>query len=255
MFCRIAATCLNYCSIGRSSNILFNNALKSNIIPIATFKDLPEPPKVEVTGFPETSRIKILPKQPTYPSYLKPPKMTRRLKHMRGPETVHNKLIHNQYGIMALSGGSLKYGHYEMIRNGIMRNLDRNKMFAVWRIDGPSKPKTKHGHGKKLGGGTGAIDHYILPIKRGRMIIEVGGQLPFDVVFRSLQEIAEKLPFPAAVVNQEILDKWQKEEDMIKSENINKLNWEWCIKNNILNSIQHVGRYDIEFSHLGPDCR
>jgi large subunit ribosomal protein L16 len=72
---------------------------------------------------------------------------------MRGPELVHNKLIHKQYGIIALSGGSLKFGHYEMIRMAVNRMINQERAFAIWRVDPPSKPKTKHGQGKKLGGG------------------------------------------------------------------------------------------------------
>jgi large subunit ribosomal protein L16 len=63
--------------------------------------------------------------------------MTKRIEDMRGPELIHNKFIHKQYGIVALAGGNLKYGHIEMIRTTINRNLDANKSFAIWRVDPP----------------------------------------------------------------------------------------------------------------------
>lgn len=197
----------------------------------------------------------MITKTPTYPAGLKAPKMPRKLELMRGPELVHNKLIHNQYGVMALSGGSLKFGHFEMMRNILNKSLDRNKMFAVWRIDAPYRPKTKHGQGKKLGGGVGGIDHYITPVKRGRMIIEVGGHVEYQKVVRTLMQIAQNLPFPALPVNADILKKWNDLDEEIKSQNENPLRWEWCIKNNILNCLQFVGKYDLEFAHMGPDCR
>lgn len=194
-------------------------------------------------------------KQPTYPPGFLTPKMTKRVADMRGPELVHNKLILKQYGIVALSGGELKYGHFEMIRNSINRNLDLKRSFAIWRVDPPWKPITRHGQGKKLGGGKGAISFYTTPIKRGRVIVEVGGIIPHVITDRILIDIAQKLPFPAKMVCQQDLEAWDKEEKYIKENNINKLKWEWCIKNNILNVINYVGKYDIEFSHLGPDCR
>ncbi len=60
-----------------------------------------------------------------------------RLEKVRGPETIHNKLIHKQYGIVALSGGQLKYGHFEMMRTTINKKLDIKKAFAIWRVDPP----------------------------------------------------------------------------------------------------------------------
>ena len=33
-----------------------------------------------------------------------------------------------------------------------------------------------------MGGGKGAIDHYVTPIKAGRVIVEVGGPIEFEEV-------------------------------------------------------------------------
>lgn len=70
--------------------------------------------------------------------------MAKRVHDMRGPELVHNQLIHKQYGIIALSGGQMEFGHFDMIRNSVNRKLDMTKTFAVWRVDSPWKPITKH---------------------------------------------------------------------------------------------------------------
>jgi large subunit ribosomal protein L16 len=109
--------------------------------------------------------------------------------------------------------------------------------------------------GKKLGGGKGGISHYTTPVKRGRVIIEVGGSLPLEFLWRVLIDVAQKLPFPAKVVSQNDLDEWEKEKLEINSQNLNRLRWEWCVKNNVLNVLHKVGKYDVEFSHLGPNCR
>ena len=181
--------------------------------------------------------------------------MKRRVLDMRGPELVHNKLIHKQYAIVALSGGQLKHGHFEMMRSTINRKLDMTRMFAVWRVDPPWKPVTIHGQGKKLGGGKGEIDHYVTPVKRGRIIVEVGGTLNVESFSRTLIDVAQKLPFAARFVSQDDLEKWAAEDEDIRTKNQNKLRWEWCIKNNILNCLNTASKYDIEFSHLGPNCR
>jgi large subunit ribosomal protein L16 len=201
--------------------------------------------------------------------------MTKRVADMRGPELVHNKLIHKQYAIVALSGGQMEYGHFNMIRNTINFNFDMTKTFALWRVDPPWKPITRHGQGfclekilclkkinfhkliigKKLGGGKGPISHYTTPVKRGRIIIEVGGSLPLEFLYRTLIDVAQKLPFPAKVISQKDLEQWEKNDEDIRKNNQNKLTWEWCIKNNTLNVLNYVGKYDIEYSHMGPNCR
>jgi large subunit ribosomal protein L16 len=79
--------------------------------------------------------------------------------------------------------------------------------------------------------------------------------MEFETIFRTLHNVAERLPFPAKVVTQQMLDDWEKQEQHIKAENRNNLNWEWCVKNNILNCVNYLGRHDLEYAHLGPDCR
>lgn len=148
-------------------------------------------------------------KVPQYNNSLKPPKMTKRLMLLRGPELVHNTLLHKQYGIMATQGGRMKHPHYEMLRlskfteakvnneqggfftnfcvfdcfwTGIGRRLDVSRMFAIWRIPAPWQPITKKGQGMRMGGGKSAIDHYATPIKAGRIIIEVAGRCEYAEV-------------------------------------------------------------------------
>jgi large subunit ribosomal protein L16 len=36
-----------------------------------------------------------------------------------------------------ISGGQLKYGHFEMIRQAINKKMDIKKAFAIWRVDPP----------------------------------------------------------------------------------------------------------------------
>lgn len=50
--------------------------------------------------FPEHRKLKFVEKVPVYPSNARPPRMQKRLKLMRGPELVHNELLHKQFGIV-----------------------------------------------------------------------------------------------------------------------------------------------------------
>lgn len=69
-----------------------------------------------------------------------------------------------------------------MIRLTIARHLDQKIMFAIWRVDPPWQPITKKGQGQRMGGGKGAIDHYVTPVKAGRIILEVGGKCEYAEV-------------------------------------------------------------------------
>ena len=42
-------------------------------------------------------------KVPPLPPNVRPPKMTKSLRFMRGPELVHNFLLHKQYGVIVSS--------------------------------------------------------------------------------------------------------------------------------------------------------
>lgn len=59
------------------------------------------------------------------------------------------------------------------------------RMFAIWRVDPPWQPVTKKGQGQRMGGGKGAIDHYVTPIKADRIIFEIGGKCEYAEVKKS----------------------------------------------------------------------
>lgn len=73
----------------------------------------------------------------------------------------------------------MKYEHFEIIRLGLVRKLDFKRMFSVWRVDPPWQPITRKGQGQRMGGGKGAIDHYVTPVKKDRVIVEVAGKCEF----------------------------------------------------------------------------
>lgn len=191
------------------------------------------PPKLPDFEQPERAKLKVLPREPIYSPQVGSFLMQKKLRLMRGEEEVHNTLLHKQYGIIALKGGRLKYGHLEMIRMTLVRKLDFNRSFAIWRVDPPWQPVTKKSQGMRMGGGKGAIDHYVTPIKAGRVIIEVGGLAEFYEVKRILNHISQLLPFEAMTVNQKMLDKMKAKEKKLEEDNLNPWTWKYIIQNNM----------------------
>lgn len=98
-----------------------------------------------------------------------------------------------------------------------------------------------------MGGGKGSIDHYVTPIKAGRIIVEVGGHCEFSEVKGFLGLVAHILPFKAEVVSYESLK--QKKERSIARENSNQnpYTMKYIIKNNLGRSHHWVSPNDRKY--------
>jgi len=202
-----------------------------------TFKDVLMPPL-------ENRTLPVLEAVPALPITCKPIKYQRRPYDERGPELIHNRLMYNQYGIIALGGGKLTIEKIDRIRNVINKYLDTKKAFAVWRIDPPWKSATKKGVGKRMGGGKLSTHHYYTPVKSGRILVEVGGMIEFEEVYYFLNSIAVNMPMPCAAISSEIINDLAEQEKAIREKNVNPINYKRCIQKNILNC-----RYDMAWDN------
>ncbi|ROL45385.1 39S ribosomal protein L16, mitochondrial [Anabarilius grahami] len=152
------------------------------------------PPDFSDVVLPEKTKLKFLEK---VPNLKQAKKEMKKLRDIQGPAKSGNTFTKGQYGIVALGGGYLHWGHMEMMRLTINRRIDPSTTFALWRFKAPHKPITRKGLGQRMGGGKGAIDHYVTPVKCGRLVVEVGGRVELGEVKAVLTEVAKKLPFPA----------------------------------------------------------
>jgi len=175
---------------------------------------------------------------------MKPPKQTKELWRMMGEEKLHNDLLLDQFGIVALTGGMLKFKHFEVIRMRVGKYVKQNESFALYRVDPPYKPITDHGFGKRMGGGKGAIDCYGTPVRAGRVILEVGGKVRWEQVRPWLTKVAGMLPFDALAMNSEMIRKFREEEARLMATNKNPISFEWLVRNNMLNCQQRLSPYD-----------
>ncbi|XP_067638337.1 large ribosomal subunit protein uL16m [Eurosta solidaginis] len=183
----------------------YHKGPESKGVLIRTLKNFVPPKEYDYVETLERPKLRIMERTPQLPPNIRPPKMQKRLKYMRGPETVHHELIHKQYGIIAESGGRLRWGHFEMLRLSIGRKMNVKRMFAIWRVPAPWQPVTKKGQGQRMGGGKGAIDYYVTPVKKGRVILEIGGKCEFAEVKPFLDLVAQQLPFKARAISQDKL--------------------------------------------------
>eukprot|EP00092_Neocalanus_flemingeri_P043105 GFUD01047408.1.p1 GENE.GFUD01047408.1~~GFUD01047408.1.p1 ORF type:complete len:289 (-),score=84.42 GFUD01047408.1:243-1109(-) len=209
-----------------------------DLTPPVQFKNTEQPP--------DRHRLPIYAKTPHMwlSGAMKAPRQTKELWRMMGEEAVHNDLLLDQYGIIAMTGGMVKHKHFEVLRMGVGKYVKPKESFSMYRIDPPYKPITDHGFGKRMGGGKGTIDCYGTPVRAGRVILEVGGKLMWEEARPWLQTIAAKLPFEAIAVNSEMLQKFREEEDRLLKTNKNPISFEWLVRNNMLNCQQHLSEYD-----------
>lgn len=214
------------------------------LIPTAGVKSFARPILNTDVEFPAHAKLKVVSKVPQLPPNARPYKMQKKLRLMRGPELYHNTLLHKQFGVIATGGGRLTYNNFEMIRFTLIRNVDYNVTFALWRVAEPWKPITKKSPGSRMGAGKGNIDQWVTPVKAGQVIFEVGGNIEFFEVKKVLHNIASRLPFSAMVVTQEKMERMERQKKQLEETNLNPYSWKYIIQNDLLGSHKWISKYD-----------
>ena len=222
-------------------------------------KPMPHPSLWKDVEFPEATHVRAdeeihasrrLPDIPKVPEYTdwhrhgKPPKHSRDIINIRGPELVHNDLIHKQFGIVAEQGGFLRHEHFEMMKRVTDKMLEFDKMFCQYRVDPLYQSWTKKSTGQRMGGGKGSVHHYVTPIKEGRIILEVGGYCTYEEVLRCLKNIAHVLPFEAKPVSYETMISDAERDKYLESGNINPFTMDYCLKYNMKGCWRFMNYYD-----------
>lgn len=99
-------------------------------------------------------------------------KYKKRMKgRIRGNATQGNKIIFGEYAIQATGRGFLSSRQIESARRTITRALKRSG--KLWIRVFPDKPVTLRPAETRMGKGKGAVDHWVCPVKPGRIIFEL----------------------------------------------------------------------------------
>ncbi len=132
---------------------------------------------------------------------LQPRKMKHR-KWQRGRskgriDTRGTELSFGSFGLKSLGSKWLSANQIESARRVILRAL--KKKGEIWVRIFPYKPITSKGTEFPMGGGKGVVDHYVFPIKPGRIIFELDG-VKEDMAREVLEKAANKLPIKTKFV-------------------------------------------------------
>jgi len=104
------------------------------------------------------------------------------------------------YGIRALEAAWLTSRQIEAARRAIVHYVSRGGQVYI-RVF-PDKPVSSRPAETRMGGGKGAVDHWVAVVRRGRILFEVGG-IPGNLAQEALQRAVQKLPMPAEIVSRD----------------------------------------------------
>ena len=109
----------------------------------------------------------------------------------RGIETRGAELAFGAFGLKSLETRWISSRQIEAARRAIIRYLKKGG--KLWIRIFPHKPVTRKGTEVPMGGGKGSVDHYVFPIKPGRIIFEIDG-ITEEEAKEAFRKASDKLP-------------------------------------------------------------
>jgi large subunit ribosomal protein L16 len=125
---------------------------------------------------------------------LQPKKMKHRKWHKgksKGVETRGTEISFGGFGLQGLDTKWITANQIEAVRKVVLKTLKKKGKF--WIRIFPQKPRTSKGGEVGMGGGKGAVDHYVFPVKPGRVLFELDG-IPEELARETFKKATEKLP-------------------------------------------------------------
>ena len=131
--------------------------------------------------------------------------MPKRTKHrklhkgrIKGNASRGTRINFGDFGIKAMEMGRITSRQIEAARIAMTREMKRAGMVYI-RIF-PDKPITKKPAEVRMGKGKGPIDHWVAPVRPGRILFEIGGGVSFEVAREAMRLAQRKLPIKTKVV-------------------------------------------------------
>ncbi|MCK4322485.1 50S ribosomal protein L16 [candidate division WOR-3 bacterium] len=133
--------------------------------------------------------------------------MPKRVKHrkvqrgkVKGKATAGTTLNFGDYGLRALESGWITAGQIESMRVTTVHYLKRTG--KIWIRIFPDKPVSKKPAETRMGKGKGETGHWVAPIKKGRILLELEG-VPPEAAREALRRAATKLPIKTRFIERE----------------------------------------------------
>jgi len=134
---------------------------------------------------------------------LQPKRMIYRKAHrgrMKGRATRGESISFGEYGLQALEPFWVTARQLEAARRAVVRYIRRGG--KVWIRVFPDKPVTKKPAETRMGGGKGAVNHFVCVVKPGRVLFEIAG-VTEDTAREAFRLASNKLPLRTQFVSRE----------------------------------------------------
>ncbi len=115
----------------------------------------------------------------------------------RKVESRGTHLSFGSFGLKAETAAWVNSRQIEAARRTISNFIKREG--KVWIRIFPDKPITKRPPELTMGGGKGSVDHYVFPVKPGRVLFEMDGVEP-KVAREALRLAGHKLPLRTRII-------------------------------------------------------
>ena len=129
------------------------------------------------------------------------PKRTKYRKQQKGRNRgiAHrgSRVAFGSFGLKTLESGWITNRQIEAARIAMTRYMKREG--KVWIRIFPDKPITAKPLEVRMGKGKGNLDHYVCPVRPGRIMFELDG-VPKEVAVEALRLAAQKLPVKTRTV-------------------------------------------------------
>ena len=116
---------------------------------------------------------------------------------MRGEAKGGKEVAFGQYGLQAVDTKWITSRQIEAARIAMTRYMKRGG--KVWIKIFPHKPVSAKAIGVRMGSGKGAPEDWVAPVKRGKIMFEVGG-VSEEVAREALRLASHKLPVKTKIV-------------------------------------------------------
>jgi large subunit ribosomal protein L16 len=106
-------------------------------------------------------------------------------------ESRGTELSFGSFGLKALEARWITARQIEAARRAMTRYIQRGG--KIWIRIFPDKPVTKKPPEVTLGGGKGSVDHYVAPVRPGRILFEMDG-VSGEAAEEAMRLASHKLP-------------------------------------------------------------
>jgi len=119
---------------------------------------------------------------------------------LKGKAQRGNQIAFGTYGLQSLESQYLTSRQIEAARRAIVRYVRRGG--KLWIRVFPDKPVTMRAAETRMGKGKGSVDHYVAPVRPGRVVFEIAG-VSEEIAREAMRLASHKLPMRTQFIERE----------------------------------------------------